>query len=97
MSSELLSKENMEGKCFLELPSERNFDFMVLIIFLHNHSRRKHKDAEIVPLSDAPQWGSLVKKTTRTHPPPSLPFLTSLFTIQHYTTYLNKERSLEAV
>lgn len=43
---------------------------MVLIIFLRNHSRIKHKDAEIVPLSDAPQWGCLVKKTTRSFPPP---------------------------
>lgn len=41
---------------------------MVLIVFLRNHSRIKHKDAEIVPLSDAPQWGSLVKKTTRSFP-----------------------------
>lgn len=48
-------KETKEKRCFLAVLSERNFDFMVLIIFLHNHSRRKHKDAEIVPLSHAPQ------------------------------------------
>lgn len=89
------SSRNWEGKCCLELRSERNFDFMLLIIFLQTHSRIKRKDAEIVPLSQTPQWASLVKKT---RPPPLLSFLTSLFTIQHYTTYLKKDRrSLEAV
>lgn len=64
------------SKCFLDVLSERDFDFMVLIIFLCNHSRIKRGDAEVVPLSDAPQWGSLVKETTL------LSFLISLFTIQ---------------
>ena len=74
-----LTQEQKKKTCFLELPSERNFDFMVLIIFLRNHSRIKHKDAEIVPLSDAPQWGCLVKKTTRSSPPPPPPLLPALF------------------
>lgn len=67
----ILKKKKLGEKTyFLKPPSERNFDFMVLIIFLQNHSRIKHKDAEIVPLSHAPQWGSLVRKTRR-HPPPA--------------------------
>lgn len=59
-------KEKLEKCWFLELFPENIFDFMVLIIFLRNHSRIKHKDLEIVSLSAAPQWSSLVKKTTRT-------------------------------
>lgn len=87
-----LWKENREKKCFLELPSERNFNFMVLIIFLRNHSRIKHKDAESVPLSDAPQWGSLVKKKTRSFPPA----LFSNFSFYNPTLYnLLKERQKE--
>lgn len=54
------NKENLKKRLFLELSSERIFDFMVLIIFLRNHSRIKHKDTEIVPLSVAPQRSSLV-------------------------------------
>lgn len=63
--SVFLLQEHLEKMYFLQLLSERNFDFMVLIIFLRNHSRIKPRDIEIVPLSDTPQWGSLVKKTTR--------------------------------
>lgn len=74
----------------LSSPTERNFDFMVLIIFLRNHSRIKHKDAEIVLLSGAPQRASLVKKTTRS--PPSISFfLTSLFTNQ-YSSLTERQR-----
>lgn len=82
--------------CFLDLLQENIFDFMVLIIFLRNHSRIKHKDSEIFPLSAAPQWSSLVKKTTRSFFSPFSPllFFTSLF----FTTHLKKDAwGLEAV
>lgn len=39
----LLLKGKLEEKGFSGTLSERNFDFMVLIIFLRNHSRMKHK------------------------------------------------------
>lgn len=79
----------------LSSPTERNFDFMVLIIFLRNHSRIKHKDAEIVPLSGAPQRASLVKKTTT--PLPSHLFFNFSFYKPIQLTYRKAEGGLEAV
>lgn len=84
--------------CFLELLPENIFDFMVLIIFLRNHSRIKHKDSEIFPLSAAPQWSSLVKKTTRSFFSPFSPLLFFTSRFFFFTTHLKKDAwGLEAV
>lgn len=81
-------REKQEKRCFLELLPSNIFDFMVLIIFLRNHSRIKHKDFPFsLTTMELPSQGNNKEFFFS----PFCPLLFFNFTLFFFTTYLKKD------